>query len=53
MMRNIDVHDHYLTGKIPPEIAENLKEFFPEHDDLSYEEVLLQQVIWNLNPISF
>lgn len=43
MMRNIDVHDHYLTGKIPPEIAENLKEFFPEHDDLSYEEVLLQQ----------
>lgn len=49
----MELHDHYLNGEIPIEIAENLKEFFPEHDALSYEEVLMQQVICNLNRISF
>lgn len=43
----LDVQDHFLTENIPPEIAENWKEIFPEHEDLSCEEVLLQQV--NLN----
>lgn len=43
MSRDIDVHDHYLNGGIPAEIAENFKDFFPDHDDLSYEEFLLQQ----------
>lgn len=47
MMQNMNVHDHDFIGNIPPEIADNLKELFPEHDDLSYEEVLMQQVYLN------
>lgn len=43
MLRNMEMHEHRFSGRIPAEIAENLKEFFPEHDDLSYEEVLMQQ----------
>ncbi|KAI5670131.1 hypothetical protein M9H77_10495 [Catharanthus roseus] len=43
MIGNNEIRSHYLNGKIPDEIAENLKEFFPEHGDLSFEEVLLQQ----------
>ncbi|KAL3524240.1 hypothetical protein ACH5RR_017074 [Cinchona calisaya] len=43
MIDNSEVHNLYLSDRIPAEIAENLKEFFPEHGDLSYEEVLLQQ----------
>lgn len=37
------LHDHYLNSGVPDEIAANLKEFFPDDDGLSYEEVLLQQ----------
>ncbi|XP_071929528.1 E3 ubiquitin ligase BIG BROTHER-related isoform X4 [Coffea arabica] len=33
----------HLNDRIPAEIAENFKEFFPEDGDLSLEEVLLQQ----------
>ncbi|GFY84254.1 hypothetical protein Acr_03g0010280 [Actinidia rufa] len=40
MMRN---GEHSLNGTIPAEIAENLKEFFPEFGDLNYEEVLQHQ----------
>ncbi|CAK9187219.1 unnamed protein product [Ilex paraguariensis] len=44
MMRNTEVHDQSFNGRIPAEIAENLKEFFPEHGgDLTYEEILLHQ----------
>lgn len=42
-MSNSLLHSHYSSGGIPSEIAENLKDFFPEDGDLSYEEVLLQQ----------
>ena len=35
----------HLNDRIPAEIAENFKEFFPEDGDLSLEEVLLQQVL--------
>lgn len=45
MMRNIEFQDPYLAGNIPAEIAENWKEFFPENEDFSCEEVLVQQVI--------
>ncbi|XP_057481432.1 E3 ubiquitin ligase BIG BROTHER-related-like isoform X4 [Actinidia eriantha] len=40
MMRN---GEHSLNGTIPAEIAENLKEIFPEFGDLNYEEVLQHQ----------
>lgn len=43
MMRNINFQGPYSTGNIPAEIAENWKEFFPEHEDFSCEEVLVQQ----------
>ncbi|KAL1813828.1 E3 ubiquitin ligase BIG BROTHER-related isoform X2 [Daucus carota subsp. sativus] len=43
MMRNIEFQDPYLAGNIPAEIAENWKEFFPENEDFSCEEVLVQQ----------
>lgn len=52
MIGNNEIRSHYLNGKIPDEIAENLKEFFPEHGDLSFEEVLLQQV-FSLSIVSF
>ncbi|KAM3382066.1 E3 ubiquitin-protein ligase BIG BROTHER [Capsicum galapagoense] len=42
-MSNSLLQTHYSSGGIPSEIAENLKDFFPEDGDLSYEEVLLQQ----------
>ncbi|XP_049348688.1 E3 ubiquitin-protein ligase BIG BROTHER-like isoform X2 [Solanum verrucosum] len=42
-MSNSLLHSHYSSGGIPSEIAENLKDLFPEDGDLSYEEVLLQQ----------
>lgn len=42
------MHDHYSSERIPAEIAENLKEF-TEHDDLSYEEFLMQQVLGDKN----
>lgn len=45
MIDNNELQSHYLNGKIPAEIAENLKEFFPEQGDISFEEVLLQQVL--------
>lgn len=47
-MSNSLLHGHYSSGGIPSEIAENLKDFFPEDGDLSYEEVLLQQVSQNV-----
>ncbi|CAK9160983.1 unnamed protein product [Ilex paraguariensis] len=53
MMRNIEVDDHYLNRRIPAEIAQNLKDFFPEHCDLTYEELLLQQVLWNEVLVAF
>nr|XP_043617050.1 E3 ubiquitin ligase BIG BROTHER-related-like [Erigeron canadensis] len=43
MSRSVGLHDHYLNSGVPDEIAENLVEFFPNDDGLSYEEVLLQQ----------
>ncbi|KAL8095930.1 E3 ubiquitin ligase BIG BROTHER-related-like isoform X1 [Apium graveolens] len=43
MMRNVDFQDPYSRGNIPAEIAENWREFFPEHEDFSCEEVLVQQ----------
>ncbi|KAK1431672.1 hypothetical protein QVD17_08204 [Tagetes erecta] len=43
MSRSVDLHDHYLNSGVPDEIADNLLEFFPNDDGLSYEEVLLQQ----------
>ncbi|KAJ9545958.1 hypothetical protein OSB04_025665 [Centaurea solstitialis] len=43
MSRSVYLHDHYSSYGVPDEIAENLKEFFPDDDGLSYEEVLLQQ----------
>lgn len=43
-MSNTELNIHYSTDGIPPEI--NLKELFPEDGDLSYEEVLQQQVLW-------
>lgn len=46
-MSNSLLHTHYSSGGIPSEIAENIKDLFPEDGDLSYEEVLLQQVLWN------
>lgn len=46
-MSNSLLQTHYSSGGIPSEIAENLKDFFPEDGDLSYEEVLLQQVLQN------
>lgn len=42
-MSNSLLHTHYSSGGIPSEIAENIKDLFPEDGDLSYEEVLLQQ----------
>lgn len=41
----MNLQDHYLNSGVPDEITENLIEFFPNEDGLSYEEVLLQQVI--------
>lgn len=46
-MSNSLLHSHYSSGGIPSEIAENFKDFFPDDGDLSYEEVLLQQVSQN------
>lgn len=43
MSRDIDDHDHYLNDTLPADIAENLKDFLPEEEGLSYEEVILQQ----------
>lgn len=43
MTGNVYSHDHYLNYGVPEVIAENLKEFFPDDDGLSYEEALLQQ----------
>ncbi|KAK9075310.1 hypothetical protein SSX86_003633 [Deinandra increscens subsp. villosa] len=43
MSRSVDLHDHYLNSGVPDEIADNLLDFFPNDDGLSYEEVLLQQ----------
>ncbi|KAA8533767.1 hypothetical protein F0562_031284 [Nyssa sinensis] len=43
MIRNEEVHGQYLGATLSAEIAENFKELFPEHADLSYEEVLQQQ----------
>uniref|UniRef100_A0A5B7CAW3 Putative E3 ubiquitin ligase BIG BROTHER-like n=1 Tax=Davidia involucrata TaxID=16924 RepID=A0A5B7CAW3_DAVIN len=45
MIRNREVHDQYLDATLSAEIAENYKELFPEHAELSYEEVLQQQEI--------
>ncbi|KAK1409160.1 hypothetical protein QVD17_35685 [Tagetes erecta] len=44
MSRDIDSDDHYhLNGSLPADIPDNLKEFLVQDDDLSYEEVILQQ----------
>ncbi|KAI3749034.1 hypothetical protein L6452_12556 [Arctium lappa] len=43
MSRDIDDHHHYLNVSLPADIAENLKDFLPEEEDLSYEELILQQ----------
>ncbi|KVH87403.1 Zinc finger, RING/FYVE/PHD-type [Cynara cardunculus var. scolymus] len=43
MSRSVYPHDHYLSYGVPDEIVENLEQFFPDNDGLSYEEVLLQQ----------
>ncbi|KAI3783924.1 hypothetical protein L1987_43015 [Smallanthus sonchifolius] len=43
MSRSVGIHDHYLNSGVPDEIADNLLEFCPNDDGLSYEEVLLQQ----------
>ncbi|KAL8233024.1 hypothetical protein R6Q57_002802 [Mikania cordata] len=43
MSRSVDLHDHYLNSGVPDEIADNLLEFVPNDDGLSYEEVILQQ----------
>lgn len=45
MLRSVEleVQDHYLTENIPAEIVENWKDFFPEHEDFSCEEVLFLQ----------
>lgn len=43
MSRDIDDHDHHLNDTLPADIAENLKDFLPEEEDLSYEELILQQ----------
>lgn len=41
----LEVEEHYLTENIPAEIVENWKDFFPEHEDFSREEVLFLQVL--------
>ncbi|XP_024977432.1 E3 ubiquitin ligase BIG BROTHER-like isoform X1 [Cynara cardunculus var. scolymus] len=43
MSRDVDVHEHYLNGTLPADIAENLNDFLPEEEGLCYEEVILQQ----------
>ncbi|KAL8253165.1 hypothetical protein R6Q59_036858 [Mikania micrantha] len=43
MSRSVDLHDHYLNSGVPDEIADNLLDFVPNDDGLSYEEVILQQ----------
>ncbi|KAI3757588.1 hypothetical protein L6452_05129 [Arctium lappa] len=43
MSGSVYSRDHYSNHGVPNEIADNLKEFFPDDDGLSYEEVLLQQ----------
>ncbi|KAA8539887.1 hypothetical protein F0562_026579 [Nyssa sinensis] len=45
MTSNEEVQSRYLDAVISAEIAENFSELFPEHGDLSYEEVLQQQEI--------
>ncbi|CAI9092170.1 OLC1v1027349C1 [Oldenlandia corymbosa var. corymbosa] len=42
-MDNSDIQSLYFSDRIPAEIAENMKELFPDHGELSYEEVLLEQ----------
>ncbi|KAK3008621.1 hypothetical protein RJ639_013808, partial [Escallonia herrerae] len=43
MASNLEVHDPHFSDGILAEIAENLKDFSSEQDNLSYEEFLLQQ----------
>ncbi|KAG9158471.1 hypothetical protein Leryth_013202, partial [Lithospermum erythrorhizon] len=43
MSEAYEMQTHYLPGNIPTEIAENLKEFYHEDGDISYEEFLEQQ----------
>ncbi|XP_059667033.1 E3 ubiquitin ligase BIG BROTHER-related-like [Cornus florida] len=43
-MTTEEVHDQYIVAQFSPEIVKNFKELFPEHGDLTYEEVLEQQV---------
>ncbi|KAI3800157.1 hypothetical protein L1987_35467 [Smallanthus sonchifolius] len=46
MSRNGDTHDedhYYLNGSLPADIPDNLKEFLPQDEGLSYEEIILQQ----------
>ncbi|KAI3458189.1 hypothetical protein Pfo_014852 [Paulownia fortunei] len=42
-MMNGEEYNHFLNGLTPVEIAEYLKDIFPEFGDLDVEEVLLQQ----------
>lgn len=41
---NAEEYSHHFSGMVPAEIAEYLKNVFPEFGNLDVEEFLLQQV---------
>lgn len=43
MSTDIDIHEQYINISLPADIPDNLNEFLPQDDDLTYEEVILQQ----------
>lgn len=43
MSTDIDIHEQYINISLPADIPDNLNEFLPEDEDLTYEEVILQQ----------
>ncbi|GJR78569.1 zinc finger, RING/FYVE/PHD-type containing protein [Tanacetum coccineum] len=43
MSTDIDIHEQYINISLPADIPDNLNEFLPDDEDLTYEEVILQQ----------